>query len=52
MLIYVLVLPRVHGSDRPPHRALSNASRYWHFVDLVWVFIVALLYIVPNIQKG
>jgi heme/copper-type cytochrome/quinol oxidase subunit 3 len=23
---------------------------YWHFVDLVWIFIVVLLYIVPNMQ--
>ncbi len=23
---------------------------YWHFVDVVWVFIVALLYVIPNFQ--
>jgi heme/copper-type cytochrome/quinol oxidase subunit 3 len=22
---------------------------YWHFVDTVWVFVVAILYVYPNI---
>lgn len=48
MLAYVLVLPRVEHSDRPPHRALHNAGLYWHFVDLVWVFIVCILYYLPH----
>jgi cytochrome c oxidase subunit I len=50
MLAYVLFLP-AGPTARPPHRAYENASRYWHFVDFVWVFIVALLYVVPNLRK-
>ena len=50
MLAYVLLLPEIGAARKPPHRALHNASLYWHFVDLVWVFIVVLLYIVPNLR--
>jgi cytochrome c oxidase subunit III len=50
MLAYVLILPRVGRTDRPPHRAYSDAAMYWHFVDAVWVFIVGLLYVLPNIR--
>jgi cytochrome c oxidase subunit III len=48
MLLYALILPRLEPTDRPPHRPLHNASLYWHFVDGVWIFIVALLYALPN----
>jgi heme/copper-type cytochrome/quinol oxidase subunit 3 len=50
MLTYVLLLPRVGRTDRPPHRAYSDAGSYWHFVDIVWVSIVGILYILPNIR--
>jgi cytochrome c oxidase subunit III len=49
MLIFVF-LPRVGRTDRPPHRPFGDAAVYWHFVDIVWVFIVGLLFILPNIR--
>lgn len=49
---YVLLLPRLEPLERPPHRPLHNAALYWHFVDCVWIFIVALLYVAPNLTKG
>jgi heme/copper-type cytochrome/quinol oxidase subunit 3 len=51
MLGYVLTLPYLEPVEQPPHRPLRNASLYWHFVDLVWVFIVALLYVTPNLTR-
>lgn len=48
-LAYALFLPRVEDKDRPPHRALHNAALYWHFVDVVWIAIVAFLYVGPNL---
>lgn len=51
LLIYVGVLPSYGVMRRTPHRPYQVAARYWHFVDAVWVFIVLLLYCVPNIQR-
>lgn len=50
MLTYVLVLPVEHmgAAHKPPHHGLKNAALYWHFVDAVWIVIVALLYVAPN----
>jgi len=50
MLLYVLFLPELEAEKESPHKALHNAGMYWHFVDTVWVFIVALLYVLPNIR--
>jgi heme/copper-type cytochrome/quinol oxidase subunit 3 len=48
----VLVLPGIGRNDRPPHHPLRTAALYWHFVDVVWVVIVGLLYVVPNMTHG
>jgi heme/copper-type cytochrome/quinol oxidase subunit 3 len=50
ILGYVLFLPSL-DPDRPPHKPLHSAAMYWHFVDVVWLVIVTLLYIVPNIRS-
>lgn len=50
MLGYVLLLPDLEGRFEPPHRPLHNAALYWHFVDAVWVVVVALLYLLPNFR--
>jgi cytochrome c oxidase subunit III len=50
MLIYVLILHRYESGQWPPYRPYHNASTYWHFVDAVWVFVVAFLYLAPNIR--
>lgn len=50
-LLFVTCLPHPGpGARRPPHRALHAATMYWHFVDAVWVVIVALLYLLPHWQ--
>jgi heme/copper-type cytochrome/quinol oxidase subunit 3 len=51
MLAYVLMLPEIGPARKPPHRPLHNASLYWHFVDVVWLIIVALLYVAPNLSR-
>jgi heme/copper-type cytochrome/quinol oxidase subunit 3 len=52
MLVYVLALPDIGSGHKPPHRPLANAALYWHFVDAVWVVIVALLYVGPAVGIG
>jgi heme/copper-type cytochrome/quinol oxidase subunit 3 len=51
MLAYAALLPDL-DSPEPPHRAMHNASLYWHFVDLVWVVIVAVVYVLPHITRS
>lgn len=50
ILFYVLILPHYEPLTAPPHRPYHNAALYWHFVDFVWVWIVALLYVAPNVR--
>ncbi|HKB55633.1 MAG TPA: cytochrome c oxidase subunit 3 [Ramlibacter sp.] len=35
--------------DRKSHLAVTNAGMYWHFVDIVWLFVFASLYISPRL---
>ncbi len=51
MLMFIGVMPRYGWTRRTPHRPYTTVALYWHFVDAVWVLIVLLLYIVPNIQR-
>lgn len=50
LLGYTGLLPRYGATLTPPYRPYRVAALYWHFVDFVWIFIVALLYVVPNLQ--
>ncbi|MGH9325203.1 MAG: cytochrome c oxidase subunit 3 [Terriglobia bacterium] len=52
MLFWTLFLPRWGPSQYTPYRPYHNASLYWHFVDTVWVFIIAILYVAPNIAAA
>jgi len=49
MLIYVLFLP-LGPTQRTPYRPLHTAALYWHFVDVVWVFVVFFLFILPHLD--
>lgn len=50
MLSWLLLLAkRWEPAQHSPHRPYHNVSMYWHFVDTVWIFIIALLYVAPRI---
>ncbi len=52
MLFWVLFLARRWGpSQHSPYRPYHNGALYWHFVDTVWVFIIILLYVAPNVYS-
>lgn len=48
LLLFVLVLPQLRPADRSPFRPYYNVARYWYFVTVVWLFILAFLYVAPN----
>lgn len=50
MLIFALIMPKLEPRAWPPYRPYHNATLYWHFVDFVWIFIVAFLYVAPNVR--
>jgi cytochrome c oxidase subunit 3 len=50
MLSYLGILPNYGPTKTPPHRPYRVVALYWHFVDVVWVFVVLLLYLIPNYQ--
>jgi heme/copper-type cytochrome/quinol oxidase subunit 3 len=37
-----------HFTERR-HLAVTNTTLYWHFVDIVWLFVFASLYLTPRI---
>jgi heme/copper-type cytochrome/quinol oxidase subunit 3 len=49
LLAYAALLPVLDDHRHSPYRALHNAALYWHFVDVVWVVIVGVLYLLPRI---
>jgi heme/copper-type cytochrome/quinol oxidase subunit 3 len=49
MLIYILFLRRYEPVDRAPYRPYHVGALYWHFVDIVWIFVVAILYLGPRL---
>ena len=49
ILIYVLVLPRYAPALESPYRPYHVAAMYWHFVDVVWLFVVGILYVGPHL---
>ncbi|SFC07694.1 cytochrome c oxidase subunit 3 [Halobiforma haloterrestris] len=42
-IVFVRALAGQFSAER--HTAVSTVSMYWHFVDLVWVILVATLYV-------
>ena len=50
MLCYLAILPRYGPTMIPPHRPYRVVALYWHFVDVIWFFVVLLLYVIPHFQ--
>ena len=50
MLLYVLVRAFAGHFDAVRHSAVRNAILYWHFVDIVWLFVFTTLYVLPRLR--
>jgi cytochrome c oxidase subunit 3 len=42
-IVFVRALRGQYSSER--HVSVSTVSMYWHFVDIVWIFLVVVLYV-------
>jgi cytochrome c oxidase subunit 1/cytochrome c oxidase subunit I+III len=47
LIVLGLALAGDFKADRPP-AALEAVGIYWHFVDIVWVFVLTVVYILPH----
>jgi cytochrome c oxidase subunit 3 len=46
VLLAIVFIRSIYGQySAERHTSVSTASMYWHFVDVVWVFLVVVLYI-------
>jgi cytochrome c oxidase subunit 3 len=50
MNAYVLLRAWLGHFDARHHLAIENVGLYWHFVDVVWVFVFATVYLSPYIR--
>jgi cytochrome c oxidase subunit 3 len=50
VLLGIVFVRAYYGQYSPErHTSVSTASMYWHFVDIVWVFLVVVLYAGANL---
>jgi cytochrome c oxidase subunit 3 len=47
-LVILLITAIRTGMRKTPPQGVEMAGLYWHFVDLVWVFIFTLFYLLPS----
>jgi heme/copper-type cytochrome/quinol oxidase subunit 3 len=50
MLALVLVRSLLGHFTEARHGAVRNAVLYWHFVDVVWLVVFTILYLIPQFQ--
>ena len=48
-ILLVLIWRAYHGAYPPNHYTMiENFGLYWHFVDIIWIFLFPLLYLVSR----
>ena len=51
-LIVCLIRLMAGGMSAEKHLGFEFAAWYWHFVDVVWLFLFAFVYVVPHLAHG
>ncbi|MGD9858255.1 MAG: heme-copper oxidase subunit III, partial [Planctomycetaceae bacterium] len=52
MILFAIVLARGSQLNEQWTDWVENTGLYWHFVDLVWIFLFPLIYIIPGFDRG
>ena len=52
MTMFAVLLMQGKALDEKWADFMENAGLYWHFVDLVWIFLFPLLYILPGLMRA
>src|SRR6476620_5652339 len=53
IMLFVVLYRGMAGQFSPrPHDAVEATSLYWHFVDVVWILLFSLLYLLPGKPLG
>lgn len=52
MTMFAVLLKQGSGLNEKWSDFMENAGLYWHFVDLVWIFLFPLLYILPGLVRA
>jgi cytochrome c oxidase subunit 3 len=52
-LVLWIVLAGMRGAFTPHYyNPVENVGLYWHFVDLVWIYLFPLLYLISKKHGG
>ncbi len=51
IFLFVVLLRSIRGDFTPrKHWAVVAGEMYWHFVDVVWLFVLSVVYLLPLIR--
>jgi cytochrome c oxidase subunit 3 len=49
LFLFIVLLRSLGGQfDARNHEAVEACSMYWHFVDVVWIALFVILYVIPS----
>lgn len=49
LFMFVMLMRSLGGQfDSQNHEAIEACSMYWHFVDVVWIALFTILYVIPT----
>jgi heme/copper-type cytochrome/quinol oxidase subunit 3 len=51
ILFIILILTFLGDFDNPSSNVISTAGIYWHFVDIVWLAVFTVVYVLPEFTK-